>query len=93
MKQLFSNFSLKSIVSLLLLWWMMGADLIAQCTQCKAAAAATDENGELIFGGGINTGVLYLLALPILLPFIVGGIWYWKRRQFQKQEAEQVASS
>lgn len=53
----------------------------AQCSQCKAAAASTGENGELIVGGSINTGVLYLLSLPLLLILITGTSWYLIARQ------------
>ena len=55
-------------------------ELAAQCSQCKAAAAATDENGNLI-ATSINTGVLYLLALPVFLPLVVGGVWWYLSRK------------
>lgn len=58
-------------------------ELAAQCSQCKAAAASKDAAGNLIIGGGINHGVLYLLALPFILIFTLGGVWWWKYRQFQ----------
>lgn len=70
----------------LFLLWMSGTQLIAQCSQCKAAAAS-GEAGEVTIFGGINVGVLYLLALPILLPLIIGGIWWWRHRQAQSPSA------
>ena len=74
---------------LLLLWWQMG-QLAAQCSQCKAAAASEGVEGEVAIFNSINAGVLYLLALPIVLPMIVGAIWWWRSRQFARlaQEAE-----
>ena len=71
--------SARSLFALLMVFWMTGADLMAQCSQCKAAAAAKDENGNLI-ATSINTGVLYLLALPVFLPVIVGGVWWYLSR-------------
>lgn len=56
---------------------------VAQCTQCKAAAASRDAAGNLIVGGGINTGVFYLLSLPLLLILIVGSVFYWRIRQMR----------
>jgi len=71
----------------------MGQETMAQCSQCKAAASSTDENGSYLFGQDINTGVLYLLALPVVLPFVVGGLWYYRvRTQRQRQALEQDLS-
>lgn len=71
--------------------WMLGNDLMAQCSQCKAAASSADDEGNLFFGQDLNFGVLYLLALPVFLPILVGGIWYYKVRKGRKQEELQTA--
>lgn len=70
-----------------LLWLGTLHTLWAQCSQCKAAAATTGENGELIVGSSINTGVLYLLSLPLLLVFITGTAWYLVMRQKRLAQA------
>ena len=74
------------ISSLLIsLYFLLGElMLFAQCSQCKAAAASKDEAGNLIIGAGINTGVLYLLALPFVMIATVGGIWWWRSRQMER---------
>ncbi|MEZ4825790.1 MAG: hypothetical protein R3C61_05765 [Bacteroidia bacterium] len=59
------------------------ATAFAQCAQCKAAAGSRDAAGNLIVGGGINAGVLYLLSLPFLLVLIVGGVFYWRTRKMR----------
>ena len=66
--------------------WLSGYEVMAQCAQCKAAAATKDENGNLIVGGSLNTGVLYLLALPVFLPLIVGGVLWYLARQRRNSE-------
>lgn len=66
----------KYIATILILFWSTGTDVMAQCSQCKAAAATVDENGNYI-STGFNDGILYLLALPILIPIIVGGVWWY----------------
>ncbi len=82
---------IKYLLSFLLLLWLSGQNLLAQCSQCKAAAATEGEDGTLLFGNKINTGVLYLLALPVLLPLIVGSIWYFAaRKRRREQELESV---
>ena len=69
---------------LLILVFPINAD--AQCAMCKASAEANLKAG----GGdpkGLNTGILYMLALPYL---IVGGIGYmwWRNR---RKEPEPIA--
>lgn len=58
--------------------------LWAQCTQCKSAAAAKDEAGNLYVGEGLNFGILYLLALPFVLIAVVGGYWLYRTYQMRK---------
>jgi hypothetical protein len=72
---------------LLLGIWLMGcaSEVWAQCSQCKSAASATGENGDLTVGKTLNMGVLYLLAFPVLVP--IGVILWWKWRTRQMREA------
>ena len=58
--------------------------LYAQCTQCKSAAAAKDEAGNLYVGEGLNFGILYLLALPFILIAVVGGFWLYRNYQLKR---------
>jgi len=66
-------------------FYVQGSHLIAQCSQCKAAA--DQSRGSTYSFESINTAVLYLLALPLFLPFLIGGIWYYRKRQRDKQAA------
>ncbi|MEM6346340.1 MAG: hypothetical protein AAF927_20800 [Bacteroidota bacterium] len=59
--------------------------LYAQCTQCKSAAAAKDEAGNMYVGEGLNFGILYLLALPFLLIALVGGFWLYRNYQLKRK--------
>lgn len=56
-------------------------NLLAQCATCKAAAASQDESGDLIIGAGLNTGILYLLAMPFLMAALIGIIWYRNQKK------------
>lgn len=62
----------------------IGTQLLAQCATCKAAAATQDESGELVIGAGLNTGILYLLAMPFLISAIIGIIWYRNRKKLRE---------
>jgi hypothetical protein len=48
------------------------------------AAESNLENGGTA-GKGLNTGILYMLAMPYLLVATIGFIWY-KNRNLDKQE-------
>lgn len=64
-------FSSRRILSLLVLLFVFLINVQAQCAMCKQAAASSLENNENSMAKGLNTGILYLLAVPyILIAFI-----------------------
>ena len=50
-------------------------DLSGQCPMCKIAAESNLENGGTA-GQGLNTGILYMLAMPYVLIAVIGFVWY-----------------
>lgn len=52
----------------------------AQCSMCSANAEMSTKNGNTQ-GNGLNTGILYLLAIPYLLITGVGLLWYVNYRK------------
>ena len=40
----------------------------AQCAMCRAVAESGDKNGQHVVGG-LNNGILYLMAIPYVLIF------------------------
>lgn len=52
----------------------------AQCAMCSINAEQGVKNGNTV-SEGLNTGVLYLLAVPYLMAMVVGVIWYKKYRK------------
>lgn len=71
---------MKKIASLFILLFLLGYDLAcyAQCAMCKSTVSSNLESGGNT-GRGINTGILYLMAIPYLL--IGGFIVYVFRKQ------------
>ncbi|MEL6674422.1 MAG: hypothetical protein AAFR61_19595 [Bacteroidota bacterium] len=67
------------LFALQLCWWGIPY-VAAQCSQCKAAAGATDEDGNLVVGGTLNTGVLFLLTSPFILAFGVYLVWRYMQK-------------
>lgn len=58
----------------------------AQCPMCRMSAESNLESGGTE-GKGLNTGILYLLAMPYLLVGGIGYIW-WRNRRRETVEAE-----
>ena len=52
----------------------------AQCAMCTVSAEQSVKNGNTQ-GKGLNTGILYLLAIPYLLLSGIGVLWYMKYRK------------
>jgi len=75
MKKTFT-FILFSIACVLL----FAANVQAQCAMCSINAEQGVKNGNTV-SAGLNTGVLYLLAIPYLMAMIVGVVWYKKFRK------------
>jgi hypothetical protein len=51
-----------------------------QCPMCKIGAESNLRNGGTA-GSGLNTGILYMLAMPYLLVATIGIVWYKNRRK------------
>lgn len=66
--------------------------LMAQCPMCRIAAESNLENGGTA-GAGLNTGILYMLAMPYLIVMILGYIWYRNKKNFGDVIEDQITSS
>ncbi|PYF76094.1 hypothetical protein [Pedobacter nutrimenti] len=53
---------------------------VAQCAMCTISAEQGVKNGNTQ-SKGLNTGVLYLMAIPYLLIGGLGTLWYLKYRK------------
>jgi hypothetical protein len=56
------------------------ADVTAQCAMCRATLENNLSNGNPGIAAGINTGILYLLAMPYLAVTILGYLWFKSSR-------------
>lgn len=69
-----------SILSLFLLLSLSTPTMLpAQCPMCKIGAESNLKNGGSA-GKGLNTGILYMLALPYVLVGTIGYLW-WRNRK------------
>jgi len=84
----------KIIVLLLLLF--VNANTFAQCAMCKSSVESNLNEGGSI-GRELNTGILYLMAIPYII-LMVGGYFFfkkqidakviaWKNKHFPRKQA------
>jgi len=75
---------MKKLVYIFLLVTAMSAGqsapVQAQCAMCTISAEQGVKNGNTQ-AKGLNTGVLYLMAIPYLLIGSLGALWYFKFRK------------
>lgn len=69
----------KVLLIIVILLFVVTAEICAQCPMCRIAAESNLENGGTA-GKGLNTGILYMLLLPYMLVAIIGFIWYKNRK-------------
>lgn len=61
----------------------------AQCAMCTVSAEQSVKNGNTQ-GKGLNSGILYLLAIPYLMISGIGVLWYLKYRKKTAGYAENL---
>ncbi len=65
------------------------AESYAQCAMCRASVSSSvSENGNL--AKNLNTGILYLAAMPYLL--IATLAWLWYRHSKKRHESFHISS-
>ena len=64
------------IFTIIILLLLLNISAQAQCAMCRAVAESGSTNGQNI-GGGLNNGILYLMAVPyiLLILFFRKRIW------------------
>ena len=68
------------IIILLLLFVV---DVQAQCAMCKSVVESNMENGDTI-GGGLNDGILYLMAMPYISLALIAFFWVRHNKKQKK---------
>jgi hypothetical protein len=43
---------------------------------CRASVENNVSNGDTSIGAGLNTGILYLFAMPYTIALVIGILWY-----------------
>ncbi len=89
MKKRYSTKITRVLVSALIAFFVMTATsvIIAQCPMCRSAAEANVKLGGTA-AKGLNTGILYLFAMPYIVVGIIAILW-WRgsKRKKAKDDA------
>jgi hypothetical protein len=73
---MFKNMRLRILFIALLFMVLFSAEGFSQCAMCRATLENNYSNGSAGIAAGINTGILYLLAMPYLAVMILGYLWF-----------------
>ena len=65
-------------------------DAYSQCAMCRATVESNVGTGskepENQVGSGLNTGILYLMAIPYVLIGAVGFLWYMNNKKAKAKQ-------
>jgi hypothetical protein len=75
------------VFSLAFASYCLPSPAVAQCPMCKMSAESNLKNGGTA-GKGLNTGILYMLALPYTLVGVIGFVW-WKNNR-RREDIDKV---
>jgi hypothetical protein len=82
---------MKRLLLMLALSIVSVAGAFAQCAMCRSTLENNLSNGDPGIAAGINTGILYLLALPYLAVIVIGYLWYKSTKNGGKELTRRVA--
>ena len=70
-------------IRILFVWIFLSvtAPAFSQCSVCQVAAESNINKNENKVGRGLNTGILYLMAVPYMMGGIGFFIWYKHRKR------------
>lgn len=60
------------------LLFLVNPDMHSQCAMCKATAESAMEGAEDSIGKGLNSGIVYLMAIPYILMLTAALVFFRK---------------
>ena len=82
---------MKKVLLSLMIFLTMAFEASAQCAMCRSTLENNFSNGNPGIAAGINTGILYLLALPYLAVIVVVVMWYKSTKNAGKELGKRLA--
>jgi hypothetical protein len=81
---------MKRIIILIAMLFFQVGGALAQCAMCRTSLENNYSNGDPGIAAGINTGILYLLAMPYLAAVVIGYLWYKSSKNARKNFSSSV---
>lgn len=81
-----------AVIAFICLMAFASTEAYSQCAMCRATVESNVGTGrghdhESEVGSGLNTGILYLMAVPYILVATVGFLWYRSSRKKKYEQA------
>jgi hypothetical protein len=76
---------MKRSLFFVILFLVNAASAFAQCAMCRSTLENNYSNGNPGIAAGINTGILYLLAIPYLAAMVLGYLWFKSSKDARKK--------
>ena len=67
---------MKKLLLFLIVMLVQVTSTWAQCAMCRTQLENNISAGNPGIASGINTGILYLLAMPYVAVLVIGYLWY-----------------
>lgn len=87
-------------LAVMVLIFLNQAAMYAQCSMCKATAESDLNNGGASIARGLNTGILYLMAIPYIILGLGAYFFFkkpidaklkeWKNKYFPSKKQENI---
>jgi hypothetical protein len=76
---------MRRLLTILFFLLILLVEADAQCAMCRSTLENNFSNGNPGIAAGINTGILYLLAMPYLAVMTLGYLWFKSSRNARKE--------
>lgn len=64
----------------------------AQCAMCRTQLENNVSAGDPGIASGLNTGILYLLAMPYLAVAVIGYFWYKSSKNARQEPSKRFTA-
>jgi uncharacterized oligopeptide transporter (OPT) family protein len=79
------------LTGLIVLFLLSTIDIYAQCAMCRGSVESSIGNGKNNVAFGLNTGIMYLFAIPYIIVAVLVYLWF-KNSKLERAKREMLQS-